>query len=74
MHLALDWLTATCKPPKRRRSDKTGFGDLVHSVFQWLSLPEGTATYALRKYWAAAKAFEAREPLEDFLRKHGEEL
>jgi hypothetical protein len=74
MHLALDWLTATCKSPKRRRSDKTGFGDLVHSVFQWLSSPEGTATYALRKYWAAAKAFEAREPLEDFLRRHGEEL
>jgi hypothetical protein len=38
MHLALDWLTATYKPPKRRRSDKIGFGDLAHSA--WRSVRE----------------------------------
>jgi hypothetical protein len=73
MHLAIDWLNATGEPPKRGRSDGTGFGDLVHSVFQWLGQPEGNAAYALRRYWAIAKAFKAREPLEDFLRRHGVE-
>ena len=73
MHLAFDWLTATGEPPKPGRSDNTGFGDLVHSVFQWLSFPEGSASHALRKYWAAVRSFEAREPLEDFLRRHSEE-
>lgn len=34
MHLAMDWLTATGELPKPGRSDDTGFGDLVHSVFQ----------------------------------------
>ena len=72
MHLALDWLTATGKPPKPGRSDNAGFGDLAHSVFQWLGQPEGSAPYALRQYWAAVDAFKAREPLEDFLRRHGE--
>jgi hypothetical protein len=71
MHLAMDWSHATGSPPKPRRSDNTGFGDLVHSVFQWLNLPEGSAAYALRQYWTAVKAFKAREPLEDFLRRHG---
>jgi hypothetical protein len=38
------------KCPSAGRSDKTGFGDLVHSVFQWLGM-EGQAEYALRQYW-----------------------
>jgi hypothetical protein len=73
MHLALHWLTETGKPPTRGRSDSTGFGDLVHSVFQWLELPDSAAN-RLRQYWDTVKAFKAREPLEDFLRRHGEEL
>ena len=55
MNLALDWTSATGNAPEHGRSDRTGFGDLVHSVFQW-SLPEeqaaGAATYALRRYWS----------------------
>src|ERR1041384_6479909 len=33
MRLALAWFTATNESPKPGRSDKSGFGDLVHSVF-----------------------------------------
>lgn len=55
MNLALDWTSATGNAPERGRSDRTGFGDLAHSVFQWL-LPEeqaaGAATYALRRHWS----------------------
>ena len=50
MHLAMDWLNATGEAPKHGRSDRTGFGDLAYSVFQWLNLPEGSAPYALRQY------------------------
>src|SRR5581483_8398107 len=35
MHLALDWATATDVMPQAGRSDRTGFGDLVHAVFDW---------------------------------------
>jgi len=73
MHLATDWLNATGELPKSGRSEGTGFGELVHSVFQWLELPDSAAN-ALRQYWGTVKAFKAREPLEDFLRRHGEEL
>jgi hypothetical protein len=58
MHFALDWLHATGHTPKPRRSDYTGFGDLVHSVFQWLDnsgAPSKTAAYALRRYWTTLK-------------------
>lgn len=51
LNLAMDWLAATGGPPRPGRSDKTGFGGLVHSVFQWLKLPEGAATHALRQHW-----------------------
>lgn len=74
MHLALDWLTATGGPPKSGRSDSTGFGDLVHTVFLWLGLSDEKAAYALRRYWADVKALKAHEPLEDFLRRDREEL
>ena len=52
MQLALDWMGATGEKPQPGRSDEAGFGDLVHSVFQWLDLSTGEATYALRHYWA----------------------
>jgi hypothetical protein len=61
IHLALDWLRATYETPKPGRSGNCGFGDLVHSVFQWLDLP-GSATYALRQYWAEVNRMKAREP------------
>jgi hypothetical protein len=38
MRLALSWLSATGKEPKRGRSDNTGFGALVFLVFGWLHL------------------------------------
>jgi hypothetical protein len=54
-HLALDWCRATGEEPSRGRSDRSGFGDLVHSVFQWLDLSEDSteaAAYALRRFWS----------------------
>jgi hypothetical protein len=73
MYLAMDWLTATGEPPKHGRSDNTAFGDLVHSVFQWLALPEGSAAYALPQFWAAVEAGKARPQLAHFLARHGED-
>jgi hypothetical protein len=58
MHLAWAWQTATNQAPEAGRSDSTGFGDLVHSIFQWLDVSVDTseaATYALRRYWGAKK-------------------
>lgn len=66
MHLAMDWLRASGETPKPGRSDGTGFGDLVHSVFQWLSLPKGSAPYVLRQYWAAVRKLKGREALQGF--------
>jgi hypothetical protein len=48
--LAIAWERATGDFPSAGRSDETGFGDLVHSVFQWLGM-DGQAEYALRQYW-----------------------
>jgi hypothetical protein len=48
--LAAAWERATGDFPAVGRSDETGFGDLVHSVFQWLGM-DGQAEYALRQYW-----------------------
>jgi hypothetical protein len=65
MHLALDWLHATDKAPKSGRSDSSGFGDLVHSVFQWLDVSEDsseTAAYALRRYWKTRERRKKRAP------------
>jgi hypothetical protein len=73
MHLAFGWLNATGEPPKPRRSEGTGFGELVHSVFQWLELPDSAAN-TLRQYWDTVEAYRVREPLEDFLRRHGEKF
>jgi hypothetical protein len=72
MHLALNWLTAIGEPPKPGRGDNAGFGDLVHSVFQWLELPDSAAN-ALRQYWAAVEAGMKRPKLADFLARHGED-
>ncbi len=58
MHLAVDWLAATGQAPEAGRSDSTGFGDLVHSVFQWLDVsedPSEAAAYTLRRYWDTLK-------------------
>jgi len=58
MHLALDWLCASGSPPEPGRSDNSGFGDLVHSTFQWLDVsadPSEAAAYALRRYWSAVR-------------------
>ncbi len=57
-HLAHDWENATGTLPKPSRSDHTGFGDLVHSVFQWLGEPG--AEYALRRFWNEIRYFERR--------------
>jgi hypothetical protein len=53
MYLAIDWTDATGAKPSHGRSDHTGFGDLVHCVFQWLDEP--SADQALRRYWEAAE-------------------
>ena len=61
MHLALDWHIVTGRYPTKGRSDRSGFGCLVHAVFQWRAEDEhmnensvyGSATYALRRYWHA---------------------
>jgi hypothetical protein len=48
-----DWLHATeALPNAGGRSDHTGFGDFVHSVFQWIDESEESATYSLRRYWS----------------------
>jgi hypothetical protein len=49
MHLAVDWTIAAGAEPLPSRSDHAGFGDLVHSVFQWLH--ESSPDQALRRYW-----------------------
>src|SRR5262249_44162151 len=49
MFLACDWQLATGQTLAVGRSDKSGFGDLVHSVFQWLGIsddPTEAAAYA----------------------------
>ncbi len=53
MYLAIDWTNATGAKPSHGRSDHTGFGDLVHCVFQWVDEP--SADQALRRYWEAAE-------------------
>ena len=47
--LATDWTMATGQLPSPGRSDRGGFGDLVHSVFQWLEEP--SPDQVLRRYW-----------------------
>jgi hypothetical protein len=54
MHLAIDWCKATGQSPEDGRSDTTGFGEVVHSVFDWVGEPG--ATQALRRYWTAVKS------------------
>jgi len=61
-NLALDWIRATGCEPSPGRSDRSGFGDLVHSVFQWLDEP--APDQALRRYWKEvedAKALSAKK-------------
>jgi hypothetical protein len=71
MFLACDWLLATGQAPAGGRSDELGFGDLVHSVFQWLEIsddPTEAATYALRHWSEAKKALAASPEFADSLR------
>jgi hypothetical protein len=54
MYLAIDWSLASGAKPSPGRSDHTGFGDLVHCVFQWIDEP--SPDQALRRYWEKVKA------------------
>jgi hypothetical protein len=65
MKLAIAWLEATDTTPTSGRSDRSGFGYLVHAIFEWLERPSWSADYALRQYWAAVKENKARKPRED---------
>lgn len=56
--LADSWERATGEFPERGRSDHSGFGELVHSVFQWLGEPG--AEYALRQFWEQVRYYEKR--------------
>jgi hypothetical protein len=88
MHLAGDWLRATERMPEPGRSDRTGFGKLVHLVFEWVCLPEAgsqkpideaierateAASYCLRRYWEEVEQGRLRPQLDDFLGRHAEE-
>jgi hypothetical protein len=88
MHLAIDWSGATGQMPEAGRSDRTGFGSLVHSVFEWVYVPKaapqveideaidmavGAASYCLRRFWEEVEQGRKRSSQEDFLRRHGEE-
>lgn len=56
--LADPWQRFTGTFPKPGRSDHTGFGDLVHSVFQWLGA--SGPSYALREWWKEIRRTEER--------------
>ncbi|MGC2411975.1 MAG: hypothetical protein WA459_04675 [Stellaceae bacterium] len=76
-NLGLDWSRATERMPDPGRSSETAFGDLVHGVFQWLEVSEDpyeAATYALRRHWEQVEFERNRPSLDDFLRRHGEEI
>jgi len=61
LRLANYWAQIVGEFPNFGRSDHTPFGDLVHSVFQFLGLPIGSATSRLR---AARKALDTgHEPV-----------
>ena len=49
-NLYQSWERITGTEPAAGRGDRTGFGDLVHSVFQWLGI-ETEAEYASRRFW-----------------------
>jgi hypothetical protein len=62
-NLGIDWLQATGKPPEPGRSDKTGFGELVHLIFDAIDVsddPYEAATYALRRHWGEVKRVKGR--------------
>jgi len=89
MHLAGDWLRATQVMPEPRRGDRSGFSKLVHLVFEFVYVPKAAsqeaidaaiersteaASYCLRRYWEEVRQGRARPTLEDFLKRHAEEL
>jgi hypothetical protein len=61
--LALDWYVGAEQMPNVGRSDYGGFGDLVHSIFDWLSQPG--AAQALRRYWAEVEKGRTRLALQN---------
>jgi hypothetical protein len=88
MHLAGVWCRSTGRIPGTGRSDRCGFGKLVHMVFQWIFVPgvasqeaidaaieraTEVASNCLRQYWKDVKQGLARPSLEDFLGRHPEE-
>jgi hypothetical protein len=64
MSLALGWLHAIEHAPTSGRSDRGGFGYLVHDVFRWIGLPDKSAAYALRRYWAEVRRAKERRASE----------
>jgi hypothetical protein len=68
MHLAIDWSHALGDKPRSGRSGNSGFGDLVHSVFQWMGLRNKSAIYALRRYWADVERAQNWRSSKDFRR------
>ena len=86
-HLAGNWLSATGEMPLKTRSDQSGFGKLVHLVFQSILVPvdasqdaldaaidEATkiATYHLRQFWEEVEHGRAITKVEDLLRRPSE--
>ena len=63
MHLAYDWTVCTGRMPEAGRSDHGGFGDLAHSVFQWIGISPG-ADHTLRVFWSKVEAVQS-PPLAD---------
>jgi hypothetical protein len=87
-HLAGDWLRATGEMPGKSRSVGSGFGKLVRLVFEWILVPidasqeaidaaidDATeiASYRLRQFWEEVEQGRSIPPLEDFLRRRGEQ-
>ena len=55
-HLAHQWQKGTGRFPEPGRGDKTAFGELVYSVFDWMKA--GRPEYALRQWWAKNRRAE----------------
>jgi hypothetical protein len=49
-HLAIDWVLLTEESPIAGRSDHTAFGNLVHSILQWVGIEYEGAVNALRQF------------------------
>jgi len=77
MNLATDWHQAIGQSPERGRSDQTGFGELVHSIFGWLDIskdPYEAAAYTLRRFWEQVEKRNTRSTSADLLERCDEDL